>query len=70
MTEFIPPRSCIENGVLWKEYIIDFKTDEGDFSFNIMATSLEHAAALVTDIRLSATLAGEHQGSIITHDEE
>lgn len=46
------------NGVKWYQFIVMYETDEGRFGFSIMATSWEHAAAMVTDIKLTAQLEG------------
>lgn len=43
----------------WKEYIIDFETLEGTFSFNIFALSFEHASYRLEELKASAKLIGE-----------
>lgn len=42
----------------WYYFSVLFEADEGVFSFLILATSWEHAAAMISDIKSSALLDG------------
>lgn len=47
------------DGRMWKPFLCSFDSPDGTFGFTIMAISVEHAAALLEDLRQSARLDGE-----------
>ena len=49
----------IVDGKLWKPYSISFTTQEGEFSFEIYALSMEHASYILEDIKRTGKLDGE-----------
>jgi hypothetical protein len=50
------------NGRTWLLFKADFITPDGEFSFYFYAISTEHAAAILADIKETATLGGQIQG--------
>jgi hypothetical protein len=50
------------NGVRWVPFSVEFKTDEGRFSFELYAVNAEHAAARLEDLKATAKVAGEIVG--------
>lgn len=47
------------DGRTWKTYLCSYDTPEGRFGFSIMAISMEHAAAMLADLKENAKLDGE-----------
>jgi hypothetical protein len=43
----------------WKLYAMEYDTPDGTFGFRIRAISMEHAAAMLADIRATGRLLGE-----------
>ena len=60
------PRAVIVDGVRWVPYNIAFKTDEGEFSFELFAVNILHAAARLEDLKATAEIKGELFGSVTT----
>jgi hypothetical protein len=46
-------------GRTWRTYCCSYKTADGTFCFTIMAISMEHAAAMLQELKETATLDGE-----------
>lgn len=53
------------DGREWRTYVCSYSTPDGKFGFQIMAISMEHAAAMLADLKENATLDGE-LGAIVT----
>lgn len=51
------------NGRTWLLYSLDYKTADGSFGTYFYAISDEHAAAIVQEIRETATLGGQIVGT-------
>ena len=49
-------RVAVVNGLHWKLFPIDFKTEEGTFSVYIYAINREHAAAILLELKETAVL--------------
>lgn len=58
-TTVVLPIRTVDEGRVWKLYMADYETPEGKFSLHFHAISMDHAAALVQDIKDSLTLLGE-----------
>lgn len=52
------PLSCVLDGRKWETYACSYDTPDGQFSFTIMALSMEHAAAMLADLKENAKLDG------------
>lgn len=48
-----------EEGRVWKTYCCTYDTADGTFGFEIMALSMEHAAAMLAELKATARLDGE-----------
>lgn len=48
----------------WKEYLVDFETQEGTFSVSIFALSFEHASYRLEELKATAKLVGELVGEV------
>lgn len=60
MTDCITlPLRTVVDGRIWQLYTYDYQTPDGKFCGYLHAVSMEHAAALVGDLRTSAELAGK-----------
>jgi hypothetical protein len=51
--------SVTHEGRKWKLFTFEYNTPDGKFSSYFYAISLEHAAAIIEDIKETATLTGE-----------
>lgn len=58
------PISCVVDGRKWNLYTFDYKTPDGTFSGYVHAISMEHAAAMLADMKETAELKGEMVGVI------
>lgn len=52
------PLSVTKDGRQWDLYSVRYETPDGEFGTYIYAISFEHAAAIVEDLKGSATLDG------------
>lgn len=52
-------RAVGHNGRTWKTYTCSYDTADGKFVFTIMAISMEHAAAMLEELKATARLDGE-----------
>jgi hypothetical protein len=57
MVSIIDP--VVIDGREWRTYTCSYKTPDGTYCFTIMAISMEHAAAMLQDLKETATLDGE-----------
>jgi hypothetical protein len=57
------PIHCTVNGRQWHLFTADYKNDDGTFSLQFHALSMEHAAAVVEEIKETLTLKGQVIGS-------
>ena len=53
------PLTAKHEGRIWCLYTFDFNTPDGTFSSYFYAVSDEHAAALLMDMKETATLSGQ-----------
>lgn len=53
------PLTCVLDGRTWRTYACSYETADGTFSFQIMAISTEHAAAMLEELKATAKLDGE-----------
>jgi hypothetical protein len=53
------PLTCVVDGRKWRTYTCSYDSPDGKFSFDIMALSLEHAAAMLLELKDTARLDGE-----------
>jgi hypothetical protein len=51
--------TTVVNGRTWRTYTCSYDTADGKFCFTIMALSLEHAAAMLEELKATARLDGE-----------
>ena len=49
-------RVAMGNGLQWQLFPVDFKTEEGTFSFHLYAFNREHAAAILLELKETAVL--------------
>ena len=49
-------RVAMVNGLQWQLYPVDFKTEEGTFSIYLYAINREDAAAILLELKETATL--------------
>lgn len=54
----LPIRTVVD-GRVWNLYTYDYQTPDGVFVGYLHALSMEHAAALLSDLRASAELVGK-----------
>lgn len=60
MTDHITlPLRTVVDGRTWHLYTYEYQTPDGVFAGYLHALSMEHAAALIWDMRAGAELAGE-----------
>lgn len=52
-------KPVVVNGREWRTYTCSYDTPDGKFCFEIMAISMEHAAAMLADLKENAVLDGE-----------
>ena len=52
---------AVVNGLQWRLYPVDFKTEEGTFSVYLYAINREHAAAILLELKETAAL---HDGDL------
>lgn len=57
-----PLRTTV-NGRVWRMFTADYKADQGTYSLEFYAISMEHAASIVGDIRETLELRGELIGT-------
>ncbi len=53
------PLSCTVKGVIWRLFTFEYKTPDGEFCGYLYAVSMEHAAAMLGDIKENAVLKGQ-----------
>lgn len=53
----------VVNGVRWHLFTAGYETADGHFSLHFHAVSLEHAAAVVEEIKATLTLKGQLIGT-------
>jgi hypothetical protein len=51
-------------GRTWKQYLCSYESADGKFGFTIMAISMEHAAAMLAELKATARLDGELAGTV------
>lgn len=56
------PITCQVGGRTWRLFTYDYKTPDGVFIGYLYAISAEHAAAMLMDMKETATLQGEMIG--------
>ncbi len=52
-------KSCIINGIEWHPFGVEFKTEEGSFSFEIFAANAEHASYVLDELKKTAFVLGQ-----------
>ena len=52
-------RTTVVDGRTWRTYLCSYETADGKFGFEIMAISMEHAAAILDELKATARLDGE-----------
>jgi len=58
------PMAVIDRGVEWRPFIIDFDTQEGNFSFHLYAVDMPHAIERLEELKATARIVGELHGVI------
>jgi hypothetical protein len=58
------PIHCTVNGRQWHLFSAEYKADQGTYTLHFHAISMEHAAAVVEDIKATLTLRGELIGEV------
>lgn len=53
------PLSCVVNGTTWQLFTFEYQTPDGEFCGYLYAVSMEHAAAMLGDMKESAVLKGQ-----------
>lgn len=53
------PLRVVVDGRMWRTYTCSYDTADGRFAFEIMALSMEHAAAMLEELKATAKLDGE-----------
>lgn len=53
------PLTTLVDDRIWSLYGVDYQTADGKFSTYIYAISFEHAAAIVEELKQTATLGGQ-----------
>lgn len=53
------PITCTVNGRIWNLFTFQYKTPDGEFCGYLHAISMEHAAALLEDLKATAELKGQ-----------
>lgn len=48
-----------DNGVRWVPFVVEFKTQEGAFTFNLYAVDAVHAIERLEELKASAVIMGE-----------
>ena len=61
-------RVAMVNGLQWQLYPVDVKTEEGTFSIYLYAINLEHAAAVLLELKETAVLRDGDLVGIIRND--
>ena len=61
-------RVAVVNGLHWKLFPVDFKTEEGTFSIYLYAINREHAAAVLLELKETAVLRDGDLVSITRND--
>ncbi|MCO8166896.1 hypothetical protein NJC40_03765 [Pseudomonas sp. 21LCFQ02] len=56
------PISCQVGSSTWRLFTFDYQTPDGVFCGYLYAISTEHAAAMLMDMKETATLQGEMKG--------
>jgi hypothetical protein len=51
--------TAVVDGRTWRTFTCSYDTPDGTFTFKIMALSMEHAAAMLADLKETARLDGE-----------
>lgn len=58
------PVSCQVDGRTWSLFTFKYETPDGTFNGYLHALSLEHAAALLFDLKQTAELVGQMVGTV------
>lgn len=53
------PLTCVVDGRTWRTFTCSYDSADGKFAFTIMAISMEHAAAMLEELKSTAKLDGE-----------
>jgi hypothetical protein len=56
--------AVIVGGIEWRPFIVDFDTQEGQFSFHLYAIDMPHAFERLDELKASARIVGECHGVI------
>ena len=59
MPEVKLPMTCLVDDRTWNLFTFDFQTPDGTFASYLYAISLEHAAAMLADMKETAVLTGQ-----------
>ena len=59
---------AVVNGLQWRLYPVDFKTEEGTFSVYLYAINREHAAAILLELKETAVLRDGDLAGITRND--
>lgn len=60
MTDYVQlPLRTVVDGRIWHLYTYEYQTPDGEFVGYLHALSMEHAAALIGDMRAGAELVGK-----------
>ena len=59
---------AVVNGLQWRLYPVDFKTEEGTFSVYLYAINREHAAAILLELKETAVLRDGDLAGIARND--
>ncbi len=56
------PLTTVVNGRTWRLFGVDYSTADGEFATYIYALSMEHAVAIVEELKQTARLGGQLEG--------
>lgn len=59
---------AVVNGLQWRLYPVDFKTEEGTFSVYLYAINRDHAAAILLELKETAVLRDGDLAGIARND--
>lgn len=58
------PMACIVRGIEWRPFVVDFNTQEGEFSFHLYAVDMPHAIERLEELKATARITGELYGIV------
>jgi hypothetical protein len=58
------PLAVFVNGVEWRPFVVEFKTQEGKFNTEIFAVDLVHAIERLEELKQTAIIIGESFGCV------